>query len=182
MKTQTSTSNSINTLFSIITGAFLMTAVLAPANAESWELRTADEEVWGTRDIEAGRLDKGISISEQRYTSTPLAQKAAILTNLCLAHTLKRNYEIAMAYCDRAVAHRRGGREAYNNRGVLHAILGNYAAATSDFRKAGCMHDCPNNLAVKGNKRMDVAKRNLNRAEIKLALQEKQDQEFQVSR
>ena len=182
MKTQPTTAKNINTMFAIITGVFLMTAVQAPVAAESWELRTAAQEVRGTRDIEAGRLDEGIRVSKLYYTSTPLAHKAAILTNLCLAYTLKRSYEAAMEYCDRAVAHRRGGREAYNNRGVLHAILGNYAAATSDFRKAGCLDDCPNNLAAKGNRRMDVAKRNLNRAEIKLASQEKQDQEFHAAK
>ena len=184
MKTQPTTANNINTMYSIITGLILMTSYQAPASAEPWELRTATEEVQGTRDIEAGRLDKGIRVSELHYTTTPKSQKGAILTNLCLAHTLKRDYETAMDYCNRAVSHRKGGRAAYNNRGVLHTILGNYRMATSDLEKAGCMKVCVDNLPIKGDKArpMAVAKRNLKRAQFQLALQEKQDKEFHAAK
>ena len=89
-----------------------------------------------------------------------------------------------MGFCDRAVAHRRGGRAAYNNRGVLHAILGNYRMATSDLEKAGCMKVCVDNLPVKGDRDrpMAVAKRNLKRAQFQLALQEKQEKEFHAAK
>ena len=150
------------------------------ASAESWELRTAAEEVKGTRAIEAGQLDKGIRILEAHLSTAPNRSKGAVLTNLCLAYTLKRDFETAMDFCNRAVARGYNDREAHNNRGVLHAMLGNYTAAVSDFAEAGCLRECPNNLAVTGNKRMDVAKRNLHRAKVQLALQEEQNGEVQV--
>ena len=181
MKSQQATMKCNNTIIAIILGAVLMAAGLASANAESWELRTAAEEVKGTRDIKEGRIDKGIRILETHYGSTAFEKKGAVLTNLCLAYTVKRDYETAMVYCDRAVARHSSGREAYNNRGVLHAILGNYAAAISDFEKAGCLRECPSNLAVAGNRRMDVAKRNLGRAQVQLAHQEKINRESQVA-
>ena len=77
MKTQVITTNSINTMYSIITGLILMTSYQAPASAEPWELRTATEEVQGTRDIEAGRLDKGMGVALQGLLD------AARLSRLC---------------------------------------------------------------------------------------------------
>jgi len=169
-------------LFTLITISVLLTALISTAaNAESWELRTAAHEVKGTRDIESGRLDKGIRILEANYGTTPYRHKVAVLTNLCLAYTIKRDYDTAMNYCNRAVARRFGVLEAHNNRGVLQALLGNYAAAIADFEKAGCQGECSNRLAVTGNQRMDVAKRNLNRAQSHhVAQQLKQKQEILV--
>ena len=171
----------INVVVSAIAAAVLLTTLVsAPAGAESWELRTAAEEVKGTRAIEAGRLDKGIRILEANYGTTPYLLKGAVLTNLCLAYTLKRDFETAMDYCNRAVARGNNDREAHNNRGVLQALLGNYSAAAADFEEAGCLGECPNTLAVAGNQRMDVAKRNLDRAQFQLAQQAEQNREIQV--
>ena len=144
---------------------------ITSASAESWELRTAAEEVNGTRDLEAGNIDKSIRVLERSYRSTPYDLKGAVLTNLCVAHTLKRDFETAMDYCERAAERGNGSREAFNNRGVLNAMLGNYSQAVSDFQKAGCLHECPSDLSNQGNGRMDVAQRNLDRAQTHLANQ-----------
>jgi tetratricopeptide (TPR) repeat protein len=156
---------------SIIAIIALFTVGLTTASAESWELRTAAEEVNGTRDLEAGNLDKSIRVLERSYRSTPYDSKGAVLTNLCVAHTLKRDFETAMDYCNRAAERGNGSREAFNNRGVLNALLGNYTGAVSDFKKAGCLNECPSDLANQGNDRMDVAQRNLDRAQTELANQ-----------
>ena len=168
-----------------ITGVvtFVMASLVTVAHAESWELRTADMEVKGTRDIEAGRVDKGIRVTETHFASAPYEEKGAMLTNLCLAYILKQDFDAASSYCDRAVAHPRGrsSREAYNNRGVLNAMLGNYAAALSDFEQAGCLRDCASAGGKRNaNARMAVARRNLNRAQVQLARQQ-QDENFRAS-
>lgn len=163
----------LNTKISSIFIAVIALSVMgiAPASAESWELRTAAEEVNGTRDLEAGNIDKSIRVFERSYRSTPYKLKGAVLTNLCVAHALKRDFETAMDYCNQAAERGSGSREAFNNRGVLNAIQGNYAAAVSDFEKAGCLSECPSNLSNQGNDRMDVAQRNLGRAQSGLANQ-----------
>lgn len=92
-------------LFTLIIVSVLLSALISTAaNAESWELRTAAQEVKGTRAIESGQLDKGIRILEANYGRTPYRHKVAVLTNLCLAYTVKRDYDTAMDYCNRAVA------------------------------------------------------------------------------
>ena len=180
MQAQTNITNIKRAISVLIIAVLSAPLVSTPASAESWELRTAAEEVQGTRAIEAGQLDKGIRILEANYSATAYRSKGAVLTNLCLAYTLKRDFETAMDFCNRAVAGGYNDREAHNNRGVLQAMLGNYTAAVSDFAKAGCLRECPKDLAVTGNKRMDVAKRNLHRANVQLALQEEQNSEVQV--
>ena len=144
---------------------------ITSASAESWELRTAAQEVNGTRDLEAGNVDKSIRILKRSYRSTPYDSKVAVLNNLCVAHALKRDFETAMDYCNQAADRGKGSREAFNNRGVLHAIQGNYTAAVTDFEKAGCLSECPSELTNQGDDRMDVAQRNLGRAQNELANQ-----------
>jgi Flp pilus assembly protein TadD len=150
-----------STLIAVIA---LFSIGLTSASAENWELRTAADEVKGTRDLEAGNIDKSIRVLERAYRSTPYDSKGAVLTNLCVAHALKRDFEMAMDYCNRAADRGKGSREAFNNRGVINAIQGNYTAAITDFEKAGCLNECPDNLSNQGNDRMDVAQRNLGRA------------------
>ena len=162
-----------------ITGLISMNFISLTAHAESWELRTATEEVKGTRDIEAGRLDKGIRVLEANYGTTPYRSKVAVLTNLCLAYTLKQDYKAAMTYCDRAVSRGINTREAHNNRGVLHALVGDYASAIADFERADCRYGCPNSNNLTGGGRTMVARRNLRRAELTLAHQ--QEREVQVA-
>ena len=65
MKTkQTSKLNRTGTTLATITGAVLLASSAIPASAETWEIRMAEQEVMGTRDVEAGRIDKGIRVLE----------------------------------------------------------------------------------------------------------------------
>jgi len=163
----------------IFTALAVTTIGLPSAQAESWELRTAAQEVKGTRALEEGQLDKAIRIMDANYGTTPYAEKGAMLTNLCLAYILKRDLNTATSYCDRAVKHGFSDREAYNNRGVLRSMQGDYPGAVSDFERAGCFANCPEELNSQGNERMDVARRNLQRVQVQYA-QQQEEQELQV--
>jgi hypothetical protein len=74
-----------------------------------------------------------------------------------------------MTYCDRAVDREFDTREAYNNRGVLRALTGEYAAGISDFERAGS-----------SVRPLSVAARNLERAQVQLARQQEQNREIHV--
>lgn len=165
----------VGTVFTTI--ALTITS-LPYAQAESWELRTATQEVKGTRALEAGQLDKAIRVMEANYGTTPYVQKGAMLTNLCVAYILKRDLPGARNYCDRAVEHGFNDRTAHNNRGVLSTLQGDYRAAISDFEKAGCLATCPDSLDNRGNDSMDVAQRNLQRAQVNYARQEGKEVQF----
>jgi len=151
------------------------------AAAESWQLQTAVEEVPGTRDIEAGQVDKGIRVLQWYLKAAPVRQKGVVLTNLCMAYILKREYEKAAGYCDHAVARDRPPKVAYNNRGVLRALQGDYTGALNDFRKAGCLRDCPAKLTIPGSLPMMVARQNLSRAEQQWAVMQRRLENERVS-
>ena len=156
---------------SVTTATLLLLVVAglpASAAAEAWELQTAAEEVPGTRYIEAGQLDKGIRLLERTLKARQpefQSKRGPTLTNLCMAYTLKRDYEKAAGYCDQAVARDRLPKTAHNNRGVLRALQGDYQGAMTDFRKAGCLRNCPPELKGPASPSMNVARRNLIRAE-----------------
>ena len=175
MHTQVLTTRIGRTAGTILTAMALGFSSLPSAQAESWELRTATTEVKGTRDLEAGKLDKAIRVMEANYGTTPYVEKGAMLTNLCVAYILKRDLDRATSYCDRAVKRGFNDRAAYNNRGVLHVMQGDYNAAISDFEQAGCLDTCPESLDIRGNDTMDVAKRNLQRAQVHYAQQQSKD-------
>ena len=181
MKSLKNTLNRDRFFSALVTGVFIAVAGVTTASAESWELRTADDEVIGTKDIEAGRIDKGIRVLENRLSSAKYPLKSAVLVNLCLAYTVKRDYETAMDYCNKAVSLRANGVDGYNNRGVIHALQGDFAAAISDFRKAGCLHECPAEPPSQASTPKQVARRNLQRAQTQLAIQEKAGGELQAS-
>jgi hypothetical protein len=181
MKTQPSRTGVNRAASAIITTISLMAFGTVPvAVAESWELRTAAQEVKGTRAIEAGQLDKGIAITQANYGTTPYREKGAMLTNLCVAYILKHDFETAGDYCDRAVKRGFNDREAHNNRGVLRAMQSDYQGAVDDFEKAGCLADCSQALDTTGNERMHVARRNLQRVEVRIAQQEQSERELQL--
>ena len=63
MQGQTNTTNIKSAMSVFIIAVLSMSLASTLASAESWELRTAAEEVKGTRAIEAGKLDKGIYVA-----------------------------------------------------------------------------------------------------------------------
>ena len=162
-----------NIVFASVAALLIVSGQPSVSQAESWELSTAPEEVPGTRAIEAGDLDKGINISKSNLQSVPYRSKSAMLSNLCMSYTLKREYDTATEFCDRAINHPSAGRVAYNNRGVLRALQGDYEGAQEDFGKAAegqCLvKDCSNSIGNNQEAPKSVAQRNLGRAEVQFA-------------
>lgn len=75
------------------------------------------------------RLERRIA-HENRYSDIHY-------TNLCTAYVVTRQFEKAGPICDRAVdAEGDYVGTAYNSRGVLHALQGDYFAAMEDFKEA----------------------------------------------
>ncbi len=75
-------------------------------------------------------------------------------TNLCTAYVVTRQFEKAGPACDRAVE-AKGDYvgTAYNSRGVLRALQGDYVAAMSDFEKASDKNNYPKPRETWGDKR-----------------------------
>ena len=102
----------------------------------------------GVSEIEAGQIDAGIQRLERSRNLSNL--KAPVSINLCAAYILKRDFEQAEASCNHAVrSNPRVGNSwfgsdsaaAYNNRGVLRALQGDFEDAISDFRHARRVRD-----------------------------------------
>ena len=155
-----------------IAASLVVVALPSMSHAESWELRTVADEVQGTREIESGNPEKAIRISKARFFVTKPALKVAVLTNLCIGHILIRDFDQAEQYCDQAVARSIERAVTYNNRGVLKALQGDYAAALQDFSiaaNAGCFNGCVASKRGPQNRPRPTARRNLEKAETRVA-------------
>ena len=114
----------------------------AAARGESWELRPAEGAVPGSAEIEAGRIDDAIRILTSRLDAGVTSIDLTILDNLCVAHALKLEYDVAMRYCNAAMGKSSGRARALNNRGVLRSVMGDPRGAMLDFRRASCLRSC----------------------------------------
>ncbi len=164
--------NQLCILIAAIATSLVIAAVPSMSRADVWELRTVDEEVPGTREIEAGNPEKAIRISKVRLSVTRGALKVAVLTNLCIGHILIRDFDQAEQYCDQAAARTIERTVTHNNRGVLKAIQGDYSAALQDFTiaaDAGCFYGCDANMRAPQDLPRPTARRNLEKAETRVA-------------
>ena len=148
----------------ILRTAAISVATLALAGtaaaADRFRLQASDAEVYGTRSIErgeyneaAGKLDLALELAGDARM-----MRAPVLNNLCVAYTMQGELERADAYCDDYVANGRELDLAYNNRGVVAAARGDYAAAVANFE-----------AALKQNPADVVARDNLRLAQQRLA-------------
>jgi regulator of sirC expression with transglutaminase-like and TPR domain len=144
----------------VLTIAVLL--VSATVGAETWELRPAAGDVAGSAEIEAGRIDDAIRILMLELDSRASDTHLAVLENLCVAHTLRVEYDTAMRYCDQAAGHSSASATTLNNRGVLRAIMGDHHGAIQDFRRAGCLRSCGGG-DCEGDSAQALARRNLAR-------------------
>jgi hypothetical protein len=105
----------------------------------------------GGKALVSGRTERAI---EQIYANSARPVSAQTLTNLCVAHTVLRQFDEALETCDAAVAtanaKRSGGYRpgvsrqmldagaavAYSNRAVLHLLSRDTLAAQSDLASA----------------------------------------------
>jgi len=81
-----------------------------------------------------------LEIRLQHETSSSDVQ----LTNLCTAYVVTRQFDKAIDACDRAVA--ADGEfvgTAFNSRGVLNTMQGDFISALADFEKAGRKSNYP---------------------------------------
>ena len=140
-----------------ISAAFLLLATAV--GADSWELRPAAHNAPGSADIEAGRIDDAIRLLTPKLESTNGVVRLAILQNLCIAHAMKQEYELAIRYCDLAVGQSDVDAANLNNRGVVRAVTGDHRGAIQDFRRAGCLHDCSGDCGADDIR--EVSRRNL---------------------
>ncbi len=143
-------------LIVVVAGTTSLPVVAAAQNySDALEIRTSDQEVWGTREVESGDYAKGIEKLKTRLNPSGVSNfQAPILINLCVAYTATHDYENATRFCNRAIDNGSNLGLAYNNRGVLHYLTGNVDASIADFEKAG-------ELVL----RYGIAKRNLARVE-----------------
>ena len=135
----------------------------ATANAESWELRHAADDVPGSTEIEAGEIEDGIRILLLEIDSASSDTHLAVLENLCVAYAIKLEYDIAMRYCDQAVGLSSASASAFNNRGVLRAVIDDHRGAIQDFRRASCMRNCSRGSACEADSVQASIRRNLAR-------------------
>jgi len=162
-------------LLAVVMAAFVVTALPSITLADNWELRTVDKEVPGTLEIESGEVLRGIQISKYHLTRIRGPKKVAVLTNLCIGYILADDFDKARSFCDQATE---GGVEenvTYNNRGVLNALSGDYAAAREDFFIAADVEcDFPCNVASNAGEDQPhhVARRNLSLADAKIVAHE----------
>ena len=81
-----------------------------------------------------GQVDAAITKLEEQLGSQNAKWKGSVLTTLCAAYLVKGDLAAASTTCEEAVGE--GHREAYNNRGVLRAVQGNFEGADHDFAHA----------------------------------------------
>jgi hypothetical protein len=100
-------------------------------------LKTSIAEVNGVREIESGKLQQGIRKSKAALAKTSTGSlRKPLLDNLCVAHIAINNMEQANQYCQAAVNTGKGSVISYNNRAVMHYILGDLEASLEDLDAA----------------------------------------------
>lgn len=141
------TSNSIAAAAALTTLGLSMSAIAADT---AYEMIAYDESVSGKL-ISIGNYEGAIELATKRLHNGTLDRRLMEHTNLCVAYTLTRSFEHAHASCeaalklarevDAAQSHRTFRTEqetakAISNRGVLKAVTGDLAGASSDFTEA----------------------------------------------
>ena len=126
--------NIVKTITAYFFTACLMLAV--PLTSVAYEVNVLTGAGSESKALDKGQYSVAIKRLEQRLqhdTSDTDIQ----LTNLCTAYVATSQLEKATPVCDQAVeANGDFVGAAYNSRGVLHSLKGNFIAALVDFEKA----------------------------------------------
>lgn len=96
------------------------------------EMQIVFEDIPGAEELDAGDLERGISIIEAELKSRNPAYRSELLANLCGAYVLTREIKEARKACDAAVE-AEARPSAFNNRGVLRVLVGDLEGARRDF-------------------------------------------------
>jgi tetratricopeptide (TPR) repeat protein len=100
-------------------------------------VKTSVAEVIGVREIESGKLEQGIRKSKAGLAKTSTASlRKPLLDNLCVAHLAIKDMQQAKQYCQAAIDTGKASAISYNNRAVMHYVLGNIEASLDDLAEA----------------------------------------------
>ena len=125
-------------------GCFLASAGLLlalPVMSGAYEVNVLRDEGSQYKNIENGNYEEAIRILEERLQSR-VKYRDVKLTNLCTAYVLVRDFEKATKACDEAIKAKGAFvTTAYNSRGVLNALQGDFLAAAADFDEAKETHE-----------------------------------------
>ena len=142
-------------LFSPAVLAMLITMPISQVSATGFTagsqliVKTSVAEVIGVREIESGKLEQGIRKSKAALAKTStLSLRKPLLDNLCVAHLAVNDMEQANQYCQAAVNTGKASAISYNNRAVMHYILGNVRASLEDLDAASSQGRFQNMVAA----------------------------------
>lgn len=100
-------------------------------------VKTSVVEVIGVREIESGKFEQGIRKSKAGLAKTSNASlRKPLLDNLCVAYLAIKDMEQANQYCHAAINTGKASVISYNNRAVMHYVLGNIDASLEDLDAA----------------------------------------------
>jgi len=100
-------------------------------------VKTSVAEVIGVREIEAGKFEQGIRKSKAALAKTSVAPlRKPLLDNLCVAYLAIEDMQQANQYCNAAVNTGKASVISYNNRAMMHYVLGNLEASLEDLDAA----------------------------------------------
>lgn len=114
--------------------ALMMIVIAAAGHAESWPFRVAFEDVPGVEKLASGDISGGTAILKSALENETVHRGYGLAT-LCGALTIDLSLQEAEEICSEAVA-TLPGPTAFNNRGVLRTITGDYDGARYDFERA----------------------------------------------
>jgi tetratricopeptide (TPR) repeat protein len=127
------------TTFKRISSYLLGTIVLlaVPLAASAYEVNILNGNGAESKSLNQGDYDGAIERLEKRLQTGASRDRDIRLTNLCTAYVVTRELEKAHETCNQAVeANGDYVGVAYNSRGVLHALIGDFIAALADFEQA----------------------------------------------
>lgn len=155
--------NILNPVLAVCAAAVVMVHSV-PAQAEdAFEMVIHDSDIYGSRDVEAGNYVLGIERLQTVYRDDrqPNKVRTPALIDLCVAYTMTEQTDKANEACNAATESGWYSGAAYNNRGAFHIANRDYEAAILDFQRA---------VKAKGAHR--IARRNLQRARVRLSQQQ----------
>ena len=119
-------------LITCICSAFLLIAL--PLAAGAYEVNILDGLGAEAKAMNSGDYAIAIERLEMRLQTGSSRDRDIRLTNLCTAYVVTGDLEKGHEICNQAVeANGQYVGVAYNSRGVLHALMGDYIAALADF-------------------------------------------------
>lgn len=119
-------------LITFISSAFLLIAL--PLAAGAYEVNILDGHGADAKALNGGDYAAAIERLEMRLQTGASRDRDIRLTNLCTAYVVTGDLEKGHDICNQAVeANGQYVGVAYNSRGVLHALMGDYIAALADF-------------------------------------------------